>query len=654
MPEYLAPGVYVEETSFRPKTIEGVSTSTAGFVGPARSGPTSGEPRLLTSFADFQRIYGGLEDLKFDGKQPRTNYLAYAVRAFFEEGGQRCYVARVFDAISESDDGVASKTVDDVTFSARYPGSASEMRVIVRGIAAGNANRGGRLTGVSVGDTVLVNPGNGTTLAGKNRGRAFWDYAVDDASGGRALKGGGKTVKESELAPGDEVYPFRVRVLVQRPQKQPGGGVEYDPEEQVGEYTLRPDSSNPLINGLKEDNPSGNPVMTPVAMKEVTDGGDPVTTGTAYAEALFDTSKSDFTEAVEIPVVVDLSDEAEEYEIELSTGSNVKLLDQVRLSGTLTPASASVSVDTSSSPMTVTMSGAVTASGEGTLLYLRAQMTAPGETSISIDGMSITPKGGSQTSFSGYESIAFPSIGPGDVLPFRHPLNDGNDGQEPMSYVTTGAGSGPPDDPEGFDALEDLENVSIVAAPGYTEISNESAKLAVQGQLIDHCADMKYRIAVLDTPKDSTVKEARDWRGNIDSTYAAMYHPWITIFDPLTRSELNVPPSGHVAGIYARNDIENGVHKAPANEVVRSAVGFEKRLNKAQQDVLNPEGVNCFRFFEGRGNRLWGARMATSDNEYKYVNIRRYLAYLERSIDQGTQVFVFENNGTDLWRNVRR
>ncbi|MFB6247939.1 MAG: phage tail protein, partial [Salinibacter sp.] len=99
MPEYLSPGVYVEETSFRPKTIEGVSTSTAGFVGPARFGPTSGEPPLLTSFADFQRIYGGLEDLDFRDQGRRTNYLAYAVRAFFEEGGQRCYVARVFDPL---------------------------------------------------------------------------------------------------------------------------------------------------------------------------------------------------------------------------------------------------------------------------------------------------------------------------------------------------------------------------------------------------------------------------------------------------------------------------------------------------------------------------------------------------------------------------
>jgi uncharacterized protein len=96
------------------------------------------------------------------------------------------------------------------------------------------------------------------------------------------------------------------------------------------------------------------------------------------------------------------------------------------------------------------------------------------------------------------------------------------------------------------------------------------------------------------------------------------------------------------------------VHKAPANEVVRGALGFEVMLNKGQQDVLNPEGINCFRFFEGRGNRLWGARTASSDPEWKYVNLRRYFAYLERSIERGTQWVVFENNSEPLWANVRR
>jgi phage tail sheath protein FI len=123
--------------------------------------------------------------------------------------------------------------------------------------------------------------------------------------------------------------------------------------------------------------------------------------------------------------------------------------------------------------------------------------------------------------------------------------------------------------------------------------------------------------------------------------------------DPVTEDEVNLPPSGFIAGIYARNDVEYGVHKAPANEVVRLAIGFENLLNKAQQEVLNPEGVNCFRFFEGRGYRLWGARTITSDPEWKYVNLRRYFAYLERSIEKHTQWVVFENNSTPLWNNVR-
>ena len=109
--------------------------------------------------------------------------------------------------------------------------------------------------------------------------------------------------------------------------------------------------------------------------------------------------------------------------------------------------------------------------------------------------------------------------------------------------------------------------------------------------------------------------------------------------------EIDLPPSGFVAGIYARNDIKRAVYKAPANEVVTLAIGFETLLNKAQQDVLNPEGINCFRFFEGRGIRLWGARTISSDPEWKYVNLRRYFAYLERSIDRGTQWAVFEPNG---------
>jgi hypothetical protein len=134
----------------------------------------------------------------------------------------------------------------------------------------------------------------------------------------------------------------------------------------------------------------------------------------------------------------------------------------------------------------------------------------------------------------------------------------------------------------------------------------------------------------------------------------------VRVLDPLSRGgvdpvvrEIHVPPSGFVAGIYARTDIDRGVHKAPANEVVRLALGFEVLLNRAQQEALNPEGINCLRFFEGRGYRVWGARTASSDPEWKYLNVRRYFAYLERSIDKGTQWAVFEPNGEALWANVQ-
>jgi phage tail sheath protein FI len=124
--------------------------------------------------------------------------------------------------------------------------------------------------------------------------------------------------------------------------------------------------------------------------------------------------------------------------------------------------------------------------------------------------------------------------------------------------------------------------------------------------------------------------------------------------NPLGDGRLSLPPSGFVAGIWARNDVDHAVFKAPANEVVRSAIDFELRLSKGQQDVLNPEGVNCFRFFPGRGFLLWGARTISDDSEWKYLNVRRYFAYLEHSIDRGTQWVVFENNGDQLWARVRQ
>ena len=158
----------------------------------------------------------------------------------------------------------------------------------------------------------------------------------------------------------------------------------------------------------------------------------------------------------------------------------------------------------------------------------------------------------------------------------------------------------------------------------------------------------------MDSKNRQTLTGVRNYRSQFDSRHAALYYPWVRIVDPVTDQELDLPPCGFVAGIYARNDIERGVHKAPANEVARGAIGFEQVINQAQQEALNPEGINCFRFFEGRGFRLWGARTISSDPEWKYVNLRRYFAYVERSIDKSTQWAVFEPNREDLWGKMRR
>lgn len=210
-----------------------------------------------------------------------------------------------------------------------------------------------------------------------------------------------------------------------------------------------------------------------------------------------------------------------------------------------------------------------------------------------------------------------------------------------------------------LDRLLALEDVSIVAAPGSSSFAGTDPE-AINQMLIGHAeARRAYRIAVLDTPPNLDIAGARALKSKIDSKYAALYYPWIRVtnpgaaLNPLAPKEIDLPPSGAVAGIYARNDVQRGVWKAPANETVTGAIGLQRDVRFGEQEVLNPLGVNCIRALPNRGIRVWGARTLSSDPEWKYVNIRRYFLYLESSIDRGTQWAVFEPNGEALWANVR-
>ncbi len=226
-------------------------------------------------------------------------------------------------------------------------------------------------------------------------------------------------------------------------------------------------------------------------------------------------------------------------------------------------------------------------------------------------------------------------------------LEGGRDGS--ISKVTAGTFIGEDKGPgkrTGLEAFVENQNVSMLIAPGVTI---PEVVVAMVGQ----CENLKDRFAILDMPKDSyKVKDLLEYREIIDSTYAAMYHPWVQVFDRASNKPDFVPPSGAVAGVYARTDMTRGVHKAPANEVV-FASGLSVNYNKAEQDYLNPAGVNLIRAIPGQGIRIWGARTASSNSNFKYVNVRRLFIFVEQSIKANTNWVVFEPNDVTLWDRVR-
>lgn len=222
---------------------------------------------------------------------------------------------------------------------------------------------------------------------------------------------------------------------------------------------------------------------------------------------------------------------------------------------------------------------------------------------------------------------------------------------------------------QGLELLEEIDEVNIVAAPGYTDTASYES-------LLSHCESHRNRVAVMEAPKDvadidqltkvgtaaatgteGTAAKSSGIRPRVsDHGYGAFYFPWITAQDPLNpRVLVDVPPSGHIAGIYARTDATRGVHKAPANEPVRGALNLTYRLTDEEQGELNQNGVNCLRFFPREGILVWGARtLADSASEWRYLNVRRLFSMVEESIVRSTRHVVFEPNDMSLWKSIRR
>jgi phage tail sheath protein FI len=557
MPEYLAPGVFVEEVSFRSKSIEGVSTSTTGFAGLTRygplyfqGGPANCEPRLITSFTEFERVYGGLETLEVGETSPgdeRIPYLGHAVRAFFENGGKRVYISRVFvprDAAPgppDPDWGVASRSIPvpasgiSATWRARWPGEAGNVFV--------------------------------ETLVTRSKNLAYQSDGVTQAQ--RVKKGS------------------------------------------VVEVIAGPVTDPSLV-------PYGNDDLVEANLRVVQVDSEGVQTFVDNSGATPAIGSNDLIQLVEMTVRVTVNLERIEEYTELAASP-----DQKRYIGKI----------------------------------LQQDDPEDEDAPVWFDWDPTTATDPAPDFVPARLMVALQSNTNGR-------LANGHDGVLPGPTDFEGKPADPDDatvKATGLEALGEIDDIAIVALPDAGDMGDDLVSFVTSQKLVTHATNLKYRIAVVDGPVNSSLNEIRNFRGQFDSKYAAIYYPWIRIFDPNERftqgappKQLLLPPSGFVTGIYARNDITRGVHKAPANEIVRGLTRFEVNINKPRQEVINPEGINALRFFEGRGHRVWGARTMSSDPEWKYVNVRRLFIFIEHSIDKGTQWAVFEPNNRRLWNNIRR
>ncbi len=318
----------------------------------------------------------------------------------------------------------------------------------------------------------------------------------------------------------------------------------------------------------------------------------------------------------------------------------------------------------------------IPSTGNASCFTMTAKKPGPSDLSVTIrageeDTFSVTVGGETKSGLSmkkgenyigdvTFASVEVSDVGTASTTPAEgtYPLEGGG-----IPPLTAADFIGDVSERTGIAGLEAIDEVRLLVCPdmmaGYDSSTEAKDRVKmIQEAMISHCENLKYRFAILDAPPGLNAQQAQEWRNfiNFDTSYAALYYPWIKVADLSgggSTSKL-IPPSGHMAGIYNRTDAERGVHKAPANEVVRGAIDLELRISKSEQDTLNPIGVNCIRTFPGRGIRVWGGRTLSSDGSWRYINVRRLFIMAEASLDTGLQWVVFEPNDRMLWARVRR
>jgi phage tail sheath protein FI len=700
MPQYLSPGVYIEEL-VGPHPIQGVSTSITGMVGVTVRGPTDGKPKLVTNFNQYQSTFGGFLPTPDAGLARQwgssTNpeggawwLFPLAVKGFFDNGGEQVYVKRVFSGGDNGATAASGSLIGGLVTEVAKDAAVGSPTLVLRHLLGIQRNtkiyivRGdtGEVTGqpqVSAYDTTTNTITLSAVLAQEVRVArgdvveiippvpADTAKAVNDPANAtvtfraKALGGWGNGLQAQvrpmvgatmSILPSQGAGALAISALEQLAPKDTAQVVV---PTTPGTFDTSIDGQWVLIKGQRfqasASSVNGNLLTFTISplQHEAWDKGLAVqrlrtALGAGQTQLRVNGAQKLYLDAI----------------VELDNGTSKEMRSVAAVAGDMVtfdsaPAGAYLEGDRLRAVEAEVLVRYQPAGGQLIEEDFTNLRIADAGTALGLDANSLWVAVNAQSQLvnlspgAAFSTVLaeFPTASPqGGWLT----LDGGDDNPDALSvedFVGTDGGSG---HRTGIQALEDIDEIAICAVPGMWSQTVESS-------LISHCELLKDRFAILDPPDGLDIDGIGSFRQVLDTEYAALYYPWCVTVDPSTAKAVHVPPSGLMAGIYANTDNSRGVHKAPANVPIRGinlTGGLAADITKREQDILNPAGINALRFFPGRGQLVWGARTLSSDTDWKYVNVRRLFINIEKSIFDGTQWVVFEPNNDQLWALVRQ
>jgi phage tail sheath protein FI len=631
MPTYYTPGVYFETVDTGRRGITAIRTDIVAFVGIAERGPLH-QPTPVNSWEQFQATFGGFIP---------NGYLAYAAKAFFENGGQRCYVVRVAadPASTEADPAVTQPADRATSVVLSTAGFAPGAVVTVR--QAPSLRRNYLLQQVDETNRKLVweNP-LATEFVLNDLSKPLYFDTGAAAAHGTLLDGDGKpTLRVEASTPGAWGNRLHIQVVRSNPAAtrttsavQPIGG----PASLVGSVVGF--SVGSLVRVFQEQT-VGPPLVTTRIVEAVAADTGRIAWDTPL-DAGYDLNKPISFETLEFALSVYEAGRMREV---LSGLSLVPEHDRYVERAITGETSHLIRVEDLGSPSLFPARLPDPGAANLTQGRLRLEEGRDGIAALQVEDFTGDP--GSERrwglcTLEKVEEVAIVAMPDAMIQPV-HVAEKAPRLKPEAEPCLPGEKSPPMADP--------LPPPLIERAPTFTldQVS------IMQQALVAHCEARCDRIALLDPPIFSRdgervdVGEIQSWRQRFDSKYAALYHPWVLVYDPLQlggQVVRPIPPSGHVAGVIARTDVSVGVHMAPANVEILWAQDATTEVTPEIQGLLNPRGINCIRSFPGRGLRVYGARTVSSDPLWRYLSVRRLLLMIEEALDISTQWAVFEPN----------